>query len=82
MLFVINRADSLCERSTAMAHVRHYFKRQLPVSMEEAGIKLEYWDVHPVSAKKGYGIQQLREKIFQLRNAESNVYFLGIETPP
>ena len=64
-----------------MAHLRHYFKRQLPLTLEEAGIKLEYWDVQPVSAKKGYGIQKLREMIFQLRNAESNVYFIGTGTP-
>ena len=64
-----------------MSHVRQYFKRQLPFTFEEAGIKLEYWDVQPVSAKKGYGISQLRERIFQLRNAESNVYFLGTGTP-
>ena len=81
VLFVINRADSLCERARSMAHVQQYFKRQLPLTLEEAGIKLEYWDVQPVSAKKGYGIQKLRETIFQLRNAQSNVYFLGTGIP-
>jgi hypothetical protein len=81
IIFAINRADSLCERASSMAHVRHYFKRQLPLTLKEAGINLEYWDVQPVSAKKGYGVQKLREMIFQLRNAESNVYFIGTGTP-
>jgi hypothetical protein len=79
VLFVINRADSVCERASSMGHVRAYFKRQLPLILKEHGISLEEFDVHPVSAKKGYGIKELRERIFQLRNAQSNVYLIGIK---
>ena len=61
-----------------MGFIRSYFERQLPISLEESGITLQNYIVQPVSAKKGYGILELQNKIFQLRNAESNVYFLGI----
>jgi hypothetical protein len=82
VLFVINRADALCERASSMGHLRAYFKRQLPQVLKESGISLENFDVIPFSAKKGYGISHLQERIFQLRNAESNVYFLGISPFP
>lgn len=82
VLFVVNRADAICERASSMGHVRAYFKRELPVRLKEAGISLDSFDVLTVSAKKGYGIRELRERIFQLRNAESNVYFIGTPLPP
>ena len=77
VMFVINRADSVCERSRSMAHVRAYFRRNLPNVLKDAGMNIENYDIHPVSAKKGYGIKELVARVFQLRNAQSNVYFIG-----
>jgi translation initiation factor IF-2 len=48
--------------------------------LQEAGIDMDFEneiEVHPVSAKKGYGIDALLKRIFQLRRAQSNVYFIG-----
>lgn len=78
VLFVINRADSVCERASAMGHVRAYFEYNLPKALKDAGMDIKSFEVHPVSAKEGYGIKRLLERILQLRNAESNVYLIGL----
>jgi hypothetical protein len=77
VMFVINRADSLCERSSSMAHVRTYFERQLPFTLKDAGVDLGRYEVHPVSARKGWGVKALLDRIFEIRKAESNVYLIG-----
>ena len=90
VLYVINRADVVCERSSSMAHVRAYFREELQKRLEEEGIRGGEAEagnrgdkggigveVHPVSALKGWGIKELLARIFQLRNAESNVYLIG-----
>ena len=77
VMFVINRADSVCERSSSMAHVRAYFKQHLPLTLKNAGMDLNTYEVHPVSARKGWGVKGLLERIFQIRNAENNVYLIG-----
>ena len=79
VLFVVNRADAMCERASSMGFLRVYFKREIAKILTDEGIVLENEiEVHPVSAKKGYGIEALLNRIFQLRNAHSNVYFIGI----
>jgi hypothetical protein len=79
VLFVINRADSMCERASKMGFFRPYFQREISLALSKAGISQEkvITEVHPVSAKKGYGIPALLKRIFELRNAESNIYFIG-----
>ncbi len=95
VLYVINRADVVCERSSSMAHVRAYFREELERRLKEEGIREGEAEggnrgvkrgigveVHPVSAVKGWGIKELLARIFQLRNAESNVYLIGmLQTP-
>lgn len=105
VLYVINRADVVCERSSSMGHVRAYFREELVRRLEEEGIRggdVEDGnrserggiggnrgdrggigvEVHPVSALKGWGIKELLVRIFQLRNAESNVYLIGMRQTP
>lgn len=93
ILYVINRADVVCERSSSMGHVRTYFREELERILKEEGIRGmdtgERGDrgeigveVHPVSALKGWGIKELLARIFQLRNAESNVYLIGMHQLP
>jgi hypothetical protein len=77
VLYVINRVDTICERSRSMAHVRKYFENNIPIILEEKGIFKQKYEIHTVSARKGYGIKELTQRIFALRNEYSNVYFLG-----
>ena len=80
VLYVVNRADAICERAASMGFLRQYFRREIPKLLQERGIEMEFEkeiEVHPVSAKKGYGIEALLKRIFQLRKAQSNVYFIG-----
>jgi hypothetical protein len=76
-----------------MGHVRTYFREELERILKEEGIRGmdtgERGDrgeigveVHPVSALKGWGIKELLARIFQLRNAESNVYLIGMHQLP
>jgi hypothetical protein len=78
VIFVINRADAVCERSSAMAHVRAYFREQIPIALSDAGMHLEAYEVHPCSALKGWGVGELLERIIETRNRDSNVYLIGI----
>jgi hypothetical protein len=77
VLFAINRADVLCPRASAMARLRPWFKTEVGKVVAEKG--MEGWDgeVYPMSARKGWGIKEFIARIFQLRNRESNVYFIG-----
>lgn len=77
LLFVINRADLLCERSSSMGHIRHYFTSQLVPVLNKAGMDSSKVEVHPVSAEKKWGIRELIQRIMQLRNRDSNVYLIG-----
>jgi len=90
VLYVVNRADVLCERPGHLGRVRMYFKREIErILREQKGMFVEQGDrggigveVHPVSALKGWGIKELLARMFQLRNAESNVYLIGIPLYP
>jgi hypothetical protein len=77
VLFVVNRADILCSQSSALARLRPYFKTQIAKAIQDNNMSIRDYDIHPISAKKGWGTKELLNRIFQLRNAESNVYFIG-----
>jgi cytochrome c553 len=86
ILYVINRADVVCESPIKLGQVRIYFRTELERILKERGMIGADWggrermgvEVHPVSAVNGWGIRELLARIFQLRNAESNVYLIGI----
>ena len=84
VVYVVNRADAMCETASSMGFLRQYFRREIPRVGRESGVDVgeeEQVEVHPVSAKMGYGVEALLKRIFQLRNAHSNVYFIGIHLP-
>lgn len=84
VLYVVNRVDVVCETSGRMGRVREYFRDELERTLRDGGIRMGGdegkgigVEVHPVSALKGWGVKELLARIFQLRNAESNVYLIG-----
>jgi len=81
VLFVVNRADALCERASSMKHLRRYFELEIRKKLDECKMEIASWRVRCVSAKKGYGIKELIEDIFTMREHHSNVYFLGTKSP-
>jgi len=81
VLFVINRADALCERARSMKHLRVYFEDEIRKKLVECKMEIATWGVRCVSAKKGYGIKELIRDTLTMRAYHSNVYFLGTKTP-
>ena len=77
VLFVVNRADSFCERASAMKHLRQYFYQQIAAKLKEMKIQVETWEVHCVSVKKLYGFKECLDALIRLRSRHGNVYFLG-----
>jgi hypothetical protein len=77
VIFVVNRVDILCPRSSAMVRLQPYFRREIAAAMKDSRMSIRDYEIHPMSAKKGWGTKYLLERIFQLRNAKSNVYVIG-----
>jgi len=82
VLFVINRADALCERARSMKHLRTYFEEEIRKKLVECKMEIATWGVRCVSAKKEYGIKELIGDILTMRRDRSNVYFLGTNPLP
>jgi hypothetical protein len=81
VLFVVNRADAFCARSTQMKHFQEYFENEIRRELNERKMDIPTWAVCCVSAKKAFKIKELWDKIVDMRESpHSNVYFLG--NPP
>jgi hypothetical protein len=78
VIFVLNRADAFCPRSAAMGRLLPYFENNIATALRDAGMTIKNYRIHATSAKRGWGTKELLSRIFQIRNAQSNVYFIGI----
>jgi hypothetical protein len=79
VLFVVNRADVLCERASAMEHLQEYFHRAIADKLRELGIELDRWEVHCVSVKKMFGLKECLNALIRLKSRDAHVYFLGTQ---
>jgi len=77
VIFVFSRGDSLCNRPSQLNHLTRYLTDELPRILPEHNMELSFYKAIAVSGYKDWGIKELKDLIFNIRNAESNVYLIG-----